>query len=145
MSYAKPKKWEAEELAEFHAGFHEKTDNALAEELRLKHVAISQNFGLVGEIDYCVGCITVHGVLDVEWPCDVIKALDVFENQLISCDTESSQNLQDKQDQTCKPLIQPELIKGSECDHTYWGSVPHLTNNYEVVEFAYCPKCGKKL
>lgn len=112
---------------------------------RAKHHPLSQHFGRAGLVDYCVGCKTDQGVLNVEWPCDVIKALDVFENHLISCDTESDPNLQDIQDQTCKPFIQPNLIEGYECDHTYWGSVPHLTNNYEVVEFTYCPKCGVKL
>jgi hypothetical protein len=45
-----------------------------------------------------------------------------------------------------QPLTQPEVIKG--CDHLYAGLAPDVgQSNYslEVLEFAYCPKCGEKL
>ena len=109
---------------------------------RTKHQPLSQNFGSVGEVDYCVGCKTDQGVLNVEWPCDVIKVL----------------NLQDRQDQTCRPLIQPDHIKGSEisasatsdvlptneCDHIDGGEIPEWERNVWVW-FTYCPMCGEKL
>ena len=42
--------------------------------------------------------------------------------------------------------LKPNDLKTKvECDHTYWGSVPHPTNNYEILEFTYCPKCGERL
>jgi len=50
-----------------------------------------------------------------------------------------------------EPPMTPEELKPNdlktkvECDHTYWGTVPHPTNNYEVLEFTYCPKCGERL
>jgi len=69
---------------------------------------------------HCTFC-SENGDL-VEFPCDVIKVLDATEE------------------------LKPNDLKTKvECDHTYWGSVPHLTNNYEVLEFTYCPKCGEKL
>jgi len=45
-----------------------------------------------------------------------------------------------------QPLTQPEVIKG--CDHLYAGLAPDVgQSNYslEVLEFAFCPKCGEKL
>jgi len=42
--------------------------------------------------------------------------------------------------------LKPNDLKTKvECTHTYWGTVPHPINNYEVLEFTYCPKCGEKL
>jgi len=78
------------------------------------------NFGIIanainGNNDSCAKCWEAY-------PCDVIKVLDATEN------------------------LKPNDLKTKvECDHTHWGSVPHPTNNYEVLEFTYCPKCGEKL
>ena len=42
--------------------------------------------------------------------------------------------------------LKPNDLKTKvECTHTYWGTVPHPINNYEVLEFTYGPKCGEKL
>lgn len=69
----------------------------------------------------CFSCYNNYGEPE-PYPCDTIKVLDATEELKFS-----------------------DLKTEVECDHTYWGSVPHLTNNYEVVEFTYCPKCGEKL
>ena len=88
--------------------------------LREKHQPLNYGDGVPPQ---CLGCddncIEGDGI---DWPCDVIKVLDATEN------------------------LKPNDLKTKvECDHTYWGTVPHPINNYEVLEFTYCPKCGEKL
>ena len=68
--------WTDQEWQEFREGFYERD---LFDTMRQKHKSLNQNFGSVNQVDYCVGCKTPQGVLNVTWPCDVIKVLDALE------------------------------------------------------------------
>ena len=55
--------------------------NELIEEMKKKHIPFSQNFGNIGEVEYCNGCKTNQGQLTVTYPCDVVKVVRVYEQQ----------------------------------------------------------------
>ena len=52
------------------------------ENYRNKHQPIFQNQGKKGNMNYCVGCKGPNDTLIQEWPCDLIKVLDLTKEQL---------------------------------------------------------------
>jgi hypothetical protein len=50
--------------------------NKVIKEMKEKHIPFSQNFGNIGEVEYCNGCKTDQGLLIVTYPCDVVKVID---------------------------------------------------------------------
>jgi hypothetical protein len=51
------------------------------EELRGKHIPLSQGIGGGREIVFCQGCKGPNNVLVTSWPCDVIHALNREEDE----------------------------------------------------------------
>ncbi len=57
-------------------------NKARRDELRAKHNPMSQNYGYIGEIDYCRGCKGPNSTLTIQYPCDAIEALDALDEIL---------------------------------------------------------------
>jgi hypothetical protein len=81
------------------------------------------------EYGLCVYCFvpdTYNGRVG-EWmpavyPCDTIKVLDAAEE-----------------------LKSSDLKTKVECDHPEGGLVPNGGDEFSMIEFTYCPKCGEEL
>ena len=78
--------------------------------------------------DYCGFCVK-DGGYPADYPCDVIKVLDATEPP--GTDIRASAT--------------SDVLPVNECDHPEGGLVPNGGDEFSMVEFAYCPKCGVEL
>jgi hypothetical protein len=52
---------------------------AIVEALRAKHAPVLQHQGRKGSVSMCAGCMGPHGTLPLYWPCDVIRAIEAYD------------------------------------------------------------------